>query len=446
MAHEKLQRGEAPLSRVPSASWVALGVTWAIWAINAFDREVILRLGPVITDHFDLSPEAWGAITALIMFSLAIFPIMASRMSDKHGVGWKRAFFQVPLIIGYNFISAITGIKAVAHNLWLFLALRVGVNLGAGAGEPIGISNTTEWWPKERRGFALGVHHTGYPVGALLSGLAVAWILSTFGNENWMYVFFLGLIASVPLMLFWWKYSTRDRIRKVYREIEDAGMTVPVDPVAEQVHAEAEGAIGRCFRNRVVMLTSGTTLLTQIVYMGINYVLPLYLANIMGLDFSKAAAYSIFFTITGIIGQVFWPTLSDYLGRRNTIVLCGIWMAVGVGGFYFSTSMPMYIALQLFFGLVANAVWPVYYAAATDHAPEGAHGTANGFITTAMFIGGGIAPLLMGWLIGLGGGWEVNTGYQFTFIAMAVCAILGVILQLFVPRDRETAPTATTSV
>lgn len=430
MAHKRLTRGGAPLSKVPKASWVALGVTWFIWVINAFDREVILRLGPAISDHFDLSPEQWGAITSLVMISLAILPIYFSRLSDRHGGGWKRAFFQVPLVIGYNLISAITGIKAVAHNLVLFIALRVGVNLGAGAGEPIGISNTTEWWPKERHGFALGVHHTGYPVGALFSGLVVAAILNIFGDDNWMYVFFVGLIVAVPIMLFWWWYSTKERYDDTLEQIKKVGMTPP------EVHDEdsqkaSKGAVGKCFRNPVVMLTSGTTLLTQIVYMGINYVLPLYLANIVGLDYSAAAAYSIAFTITGILGQIFWPSLSDYFGRKNTIVFCGIWMAVGVGAFYFATNIPIYIFLQLFFGLVANAVWPVYYAAVNDNAPKGAHGTANGFVTTAMFIGGGLAPVLMGWLIGLGGGWEARAGYNLTFFFMAGCALAGVALQFF---------------
>lgn len=59
----RLSRGQAPLRLVPAGSWVALLVTWLIWIINAFDREVILRLGPVISDHFDLTPEAWGTIT-----------------------------------------------------------------------------------------------------------------------------------------------------------------------------------------------------------------------------------------------------------------------------------------------------------------------------------------------------------------------------------------------
>lgn len=430
--HARLKRGEAPLRLIHKGSWVALFVTWLIWAINAFDREVILRLGPAITDHFGLSPEAWGAIVSLIMISLAVLPIPGAIWSDRFGGGWKRAAFQVPLVIGYNFISAITGFKAVAHQLVLFIALRVGVSLGAGWGEPIGVSNTAEWWPKERRGFALGVHHTGYPVGALLSGIAVTAILTTFGNDNWSYVFFVGLIVSIPIMLFWWRYSTKDRMEEVYADIAAKGLTVPGGGGEQHL---PKGELGRlvalCFRNPVIMLTAGTTLLTQVVYMGINVVLPLYLANVAGFSFAESAGLSVIFTFTGVLGQIVWPSISDYLGRRTTLIICGLWMAVGVGAFYFATNIPMLIAIQLFFGLVANAVWPIYYAAASDAAPAEAHSTANGIITTAMFIGGGIAPVLMGWLVGLGGGWDNPAGYVLTFFVMAGCALLGAVLQMF---------------
>lgn len=433
----RLARGQAPLRLIPVGSWVALLVTWLIWIINAFDREVILRLGPVISDHFNLTPEAWGTITAVIFFALAVMGIPGSRMSDKHGAGWKRAWFQVPLVIGYNLLSAISGIRAVAANLTSFLLLRIGVNLGAGWGEPIGVSNTTEWWPKERRGFALGVHHTGYPVGALLSGLVVAWILNAFGNDNWSYVFFVGLIAAIPVMAFWWWYSRPQQLDKTYRLIAERQMTVPLTKEETEAHqGDQKGAVAACFRNKIVMLTSGTTLLTQIVYNGVSYILPLYLANIVGLDFASAAAYSIVFTITGVLGQIVWPTISDYIGRRNTLIITGIWMGLAAGAFYFANNMGAYIGLQLVLGLVANAPWPIFYAAATDAAPRNAAGTANGFITTSMFVGGGLAPLLIGALIAIGGGWGNIGGYNMSFVLMMISAILGVGLQLMIREPR----------
>lgn len=169
------QRGKKRL--IHRFSWVSLLVCWLIWVLNAYDREMILRLGPVISKEFSLSPEQWGNIVALIMVALAVLDIPGSIWSDRYGSGWKRARFQVPLVLGYTALSFISGIKAISHGLTAFVLLRVGVNLGAGWGEPVGVSNTAEWWPKEKRGFALGVHHTGYPIGALLSAWWQAWCL-----------------------------------------------------------------------------------------------------------------------------------------------------------------------------------------------------------------------------------------------------------------------------
>ena len=412
-------------------SWVSLLVCWLIWVLNAYDREMILRLGPVISKEFSLSPEQWGNLVALIMVALAVLDIPGSLWSDRYGSGWKRARFQVPLVLGYTALSFLSGIKAISHGLTSFVLLRVGVNLGAGWGEPVGVSNTAEWWPKEKRGFALGVHHTGYPIGALLSGVVASLVLATFGEGSWRYCFLLALIVAIPLMIFWAKYSTAWRINTLYQHIEQQGMTCPASQESTHV-AKGEGwrTFMRTLTNRNIFLTAGNTLLTQIVYMGINVVLPSYLYHVSGLSLASAAGLSIVFTLTGTLGQVIWPWLSDTLGRKRTLIICGLWMSVGIALFYFAGTLPRLIAIQLFFGLVANAVWPIYYAMASDSADERATSTANGIITTAMFIGGGLSPLLMGWLIQLGGGWASPTGYIYTFFTMAGCALLGVVLQM----------------
>jgi len=232
-------------------------------------------------------------------------------------------------------------------------------------------------------------------------------------------------------MIFWAKYSTADRINTLYQHIDSQGLTRPATQESSHV-AKGEGmkTFLRTLRNRNISLTAGNTLLTQIVYMGINVVLPPYLNHVSGLSLAASAGLSIIFTLTGTLGQVIWPWLSDSFGRKRTLIVCGLWMSIGIALFYFATNMPRLIAIQLFFGLVANAVWPIYYAMASDSAEERATSTANGIITTAMFIGGGISPLLMGWLIQFGGGWENPAGYIYAFFTMAGCALLGMLLQL----------------
>lgn len=105
-------------------------------------------------------------------------------------------------------------------------------------------------------------------------------------------------------------------------------------------------------------------------------------------------------------------------------------MSIGIALFYFATNMPRLIAIQLFFGTVANAVWPIYYAMASDSAEERATSTANGIITTAMFIGGGIRHCLWAGSFSLAAAGKNPAGYIYAFFTMAGCALLGMLLQL----------------
>jgi MFS family permease len=429
----------APLRAIHRYSWVSLLVCWLIWILNAYDREIILRLGPTISKYFSLSPAQWGSIVSVIMLALAVLDIPGSIWSDRYGAGWKRAHFQVPLVLGYTALSFLSGIRVLSGNLTRFVLLRAGVNLGAGWGEPVGVSNTAEWWPKERRGFALGAHHTGYPVGAMLSGIVASFVLSTFGEDSWRDVFFLSFVLALPLMLFWKHYSTAEKVDALYADMSAKGMT---PPESSTITPAGDTEISRMFRdclsNRNIMLTAGNTMLTQVVYMGINIVLPAYFYNIFGLSLASSAGMSVIFTVTGILGQLIWPSLSDVIGRKSALVICGLWMAASVGLFHLAGTIRFIIAVQLLFGLVANAVWPIYYAAASDAAPPAAISTANGIITTAMFIGGGVSPALMGALIAWGGGWTQARGYLLCFYAMAASAVGGVLLQLFTVRPEPT--------
>lgn len=422
---------KASLGKIHRYSWVSLLVCWMIWILNAYDREIVLRLGPTISKHFELSADQWGTTATVVMLALAVLDIPGSVWSDRYGGGWKRARFQVPLVLGYTFISFISGFKFLSGHLASFIALRVGVNLGAGWGEPVGVSNTAEWWPVERRGFALGAHHTGYPIGALLSGIVASFVITTFGEENWRYVFFFAFVVALPLMIFWSRYSTAERITALYVDIAAKGMTAPDSTPAPNIKGQAWKMFKATISDRNIALTAGNTLLTQVVYMGVNIVLPAYLYNILHLSLAESAAMSVVFALTGILGQLIWPSLSDIIGRRITLIICGLWMAASVGAFYFADTTAIIVVVQLLFGLVANAVWPIYYAVASDSAQPSATSTANGIITTSMFIGGGIAPVLMGTLINAGGGWTTLSGYTVCFFVMAGCAVGGAILQMF---------------
>lgn len=72
-----------------------------------------LAPGPDDFKHFDLSADQWGTVATVVMLALAVLDIPGSIWSDRYGGGWKRARFQVPLVLGYTALSFLSGFKAL---------------------------------------------------------------------------------------------------------------------------------------------------------------------------------------------------------------------------------------------------------------------------------------------------------------------------------------------
>ena len=130
------------LKKVHRHSWVSLIVCWLIWLIIAYDRELIFRAAIMICEEFSLTPTEWGYTIAVITVSLALLSIPVSAYCDFKAPGWKRAIFQWPLIIGFTFLSLLSGIMSFSNTFYKFVILRILVSMGCGAAEPIGVSNT----------------------------------------------------------------------------------------------------------------------------------------------------------------------------------------------------------------------------------------------------------------------------------------------------------------
>lgn len=67
-------------------------------------------------------------------------------------------------------------------------------------------------------------------------------------------------------------------------------------------------------------------------------------------------------------------------------------------------------AVQLPYRLVADTVWSIYYAAASDPASPAETSTANSIINPSFFAASAISPALLGCLIVLGGDRRCDSG------------------------------------
>ncbi|WP_213992938.1 MFS transporter [Sodalis sp. dw_96] len=428
------------------ASWIILFLTWLLWLMNANDREIMFRVQPAIVNEFKLSGTEWGYIISLFFTAYALIALPAGIFADKLGRGWRRKKSQVWYMIIFTTLSILVGIKATCLHLWQFMLWRVLGMGAAGGAEVTNIAQCAEYWPKEHRGFALGLHHTGYPVGALLGGLATSWILSAFGSENWRLVFLFTPLIGYLLALLLWVSATPQSYQQV-NDYARAHELTPPDDEAEPALAFKDQLIEtrRVLKDRNIRLTViGAALINFAQTVGLWFLAP-YIVFTMHQQDTAGAIIGVVPYITGWFGQLFFGYISDHFGRRNTLIFLSLWYAVSIAALVFITGISMLWAVLLLWGLGLNAVFPVYYAMVADHAPK-ASGSAMGLLLMLTFLGTLPASPLAGWLIDHFGGWDHPQGYLIGFAVGSGAAILAAVLQCFThdgaPRQLLPAGTA----
>jgi MFS family permease len=428
---EEVQKKQGFFPRVPKQSWIALGFLWLVFAMNATAREIMNRVMPAIVSEYKLTADVEGYIVSIIMLATVALSIWGANWSDKKGQGWARKYSGVWMAAGYTIFSILTGVNALTSVVTGFVILQVIKNVFGGIGESIEVTTVAEWWPKERRGFALGAHHSGYPWGTLLSGLLITVILLATHN-SWRAPFLVVPLLMIPIYIGYWIFSKP----KNFKKYEEASIKMGLAPSVETGgHGHRKGAILECLKNPNILVGSICVLLAEAAFTGLNFWLAPYLAFVGNFSFAAAAGWSVVFTITGGLGQIFWGGISDVIGRKKAMMIAFAWLTVALVLFQFSAnSILLLVAVQLFAGCCTNAIFPLIFSLVTDSAKEGSTGTAMGIAETGMYIGG-ISPVFLGIFINAGGGWHAQGGYITGLYFLSSLMIIAFILTLMFTRE-----------
>ena len=131
-------------------------------------------------------------INIYTLFYAALIPVIG-KLADRYG---RNLVFGVCILI-FMAGSAICGLSSYGGGFWLLLLGRVVQAAGAGGMIPVATAEIGITFPREKRGFALGVaagisgiaNVLGAGVGSAVVGIA--------GQENWAILFF----ASIPVCI-----------------------------------------------------------------------------------------------------------------------------------------------------------------------------------------------------------------------------------------------------
>ena len=402
------------LPRAHPVSWWMLGITTLAILITSIDRVILPTLLPDISKDFGLDATAGGVLVSLSFAGTVVGAVVLGVIGDYVGRGYRRAYTWIAAV-------AVTCIASVAtaftRSLSGLAVWRVIMGAGTGAMEPVNVAMVAEWWPKERRGFATGVHHTGFPIGQFLGPALIATILI---GGTWRDAFLWIPLIAIPIMLAQLFVGTRSNLDKVNKWIDDHKLTPTVRTQEVLVRESPFAALRTAARERNVWW--GTLAAFGLLWAeaGVTAFLTTQLVREAGMDLATAAVVSGASGITGWLGQVVWGTLSDRIGRKPALYIICIGWAVTVAAMPLIHGAAIAWTVLLAWGLFRNSPFPVVYALIIDSAPTAASSGMGLAIGFAFGLSGVIGPAVSGVMID-------SVGFTSNYLLMAAICLAMVV-------------------
>lgn len=394
-------------------AWVVLAICFVDLFVNYSVRLGYGVVLPEMIRDLGFSRVAGGSIYNAYLFTYIIITPYTGYLTDR--LGARRVITACLFVLG-----AAAVLMGSVNSFWSACLFFGIAGLGAtGLWVPI-LTLVQRWFGSHRRGFALGILSTGFGLGFATIGAVFPLIVKYF---NWRYAwFFLGAMALALVAV--------------------NGIFLRSDPVAAGVQPwgekqdNAASSIGRR-ENAIPQRLSFGWLFSdsRFLWIGSSYfaiAYALYGITTFMVDYAKfqlnlpLETASLLATIHGIgqiAGVLTVLPLSDYLGRKKTIIASNIIIASCLAMILLAgeSVVMLFISigcLAIFYG----ATFPIYGACAGDYFPREIMGTVMGAWTPFY----GLGAILSHWATGL---LRDATGvYNHAFIINVVMGALAVLL------------------
>ena len=393
-------------------AWIILATCFVNLFINYSIRLGYAVVLPEMIRTLGFSRTAGGSIYNAYLFTYMAVTPLTGYLTDRLGARPVIAICSLLLGLGVLLMGTVS-------TLWTACLFYGIAGLGAtGMWTPI-ITVVQRWFAPQRRGLALGILSTGYGLGFATIGAAFPWIVAQY---SWRYTWhFLGMgaLAMVFFNGLFLKSAPESSGWVPWGGERESSLT---HNTGEQPH-EKTFSFSVVFRDlRFWLIGLSYFCIAYSVY-GITTFMVDYAKYQMGLPLEKASLLATVHGLAQIIGVLTILPLSDYLGRKKTIIISNAFIAVCLAGILFAGNS--WVALFILMGVFAffyGATFPVYGACAGDYFPRGVMGTVIGAWTPFY----GLGAVLVHWVTGI---LRDKTGiYDDAFMICIVTALLAIFL------------------
>lgn len=400
--------------------WLILGIMWFINFICFLDRINLSVAIPGISSQYNLTPAQSGYLLSAFFVTYTLFQIPGGILADKKDPKGVVSFG----LLWWSITTMLTGVTRSFSQLYVF---RLLFGIGEGIYPPASMKVVTNWFSDKERATANAIWASANSFGPAFGlPIAVA-ILSAWGWRALFYIFgAIGLIM-VPLWVFLVK-------------------SAPEEVIAAQKEAAKQGAGAAKKVSFKKVLSNKNTLLIVIAYFcflctfyGLLTWLPSYLVKARGFALIKMGIFAGLPFLALGIGQPIGGWISDKLlgGRRKILIMAAtLCTAPSLYAVIASQTETAAMIALVIAGLDLGLVFGPFIALAVESGERNAAGTVWGVVNTGGNIGGIVAPIIIGYLVG-------SYGYNSAFIFMIIAQLATCLVVSFIPdTKKEIAVTA----
>ncbi|WP_159322902.1 L-lactate MFS transporter [Streptococcus pyogenes] len=361
-----------------------------------------------------LQETGWDQAPVAFAFSLAIFCLGLSaafmgNLVEQYG---PRLTGTVSAIL-YASGNMLTGLAIDRKEIWLlYIGYGVIGGLGLGAGYITPISTIIKWFP-DKRGMATGFAIMGFGFAPLLTSPIAQWLIETEGLVATFYL--LGLIYLIVML-----FASQLIIKPTAAEIA----------ILDKKRLQNNSYLIEGMTAKEALKTKSFYCLWVILFINITCGLGLISVvapmaqDLTGMSPEMSAIVVGAMGIFNGFGRLVWASLSDYIGRRVTVILLFLVSIIMTISLIFAHSSLIFMisiaTLMTCYGAGFSLIPP--YLSDLFGAKELA--TLHGYILTAWAIAALTGPMLLSITV------EWTHNYLLTLCVFIVLYILGLMVAL----------------
>ena len=355
----------------------------------------ISTLSPFLIPELGLSRLEYGTLGTVTFASAAIASLRAGRVVDTTGA---RSIMWL-LVLGA--VGAIFA-AAAAPSYPVLLVAVMASGIVQALSNPITNRLAAQWLPPSSRGVVMGVKQSGVQMTQAAAGLFLPTlaVLATWRGA-------LALVAGAMLFL-------------------GAVLVARYVPHEPREQAAASRIAGARLPTSVWWLT-GFMFLVGAALQGVNFYLPLFGYEDLGLSVETAGLLAAIVGGVGIVARIIWGRITDRAGSNLAMPAVAAGGACALALLLLSSILsPELIWLgALLMGATGVAANVVVMVSVIHAVPSHAIGRATGLVATGMYVGFAAGPISVGALVDGTGSYAIAWAAIIGIYAIAVIAALG---------------------